>query len=222
MLLGVMIGAFIHYYGDIYGWLAARLGIHGIGEITSWWQHLVNSLVWVGNLVLKAFVALLSLILLMLVSYGLSFIIAGPFNDILSEQVETIATGIEPPPFRFKKFLADLWRTIRVETLKALVLISIPVVLFVFSLVPVIGSPLYIVLTFFFGAWDLGFSYADLPYGRRAAPFRERIAFARRERWALMGLGAGFIVPFFSLIFAAPMVVGGTLLFVAKTNIRDE
>ena len=127
-----------------------------------------------------------------------------------------IVTGKEEPPFTIRKFLRDLWRTIKVESLKGSILIAIPVVLFVFSFIPVIGAPLYVTLTFIFGAWDLGFSYADLPFGRKAMPFSVRWDFARKERWTLVGLGAGFIIPFFALVFAPPMVVGGTLLYLDR------
>lgn len=216
LLLGLMVGVCFHYYGDLYSWLVAHLGLTEIASPQGFWQHVLSGLIFAAGLVLKALIVLLTLVLLLLVTYALSFVVAGPFNDALSERVETALTGAEPPPFAFSKFVADLWRTIRVELVKAGILLAIPVALFVVSFIPVVGGPLYLLLTFVFGAWDLGFSYADLPYGRRAAPFRTRWAFARQHRWALMGLGAGFAIPFFALIFAAPMVAGGTILFVSK------
>ncbi len=222
ILLGAMMGVFIHYYSDLYGWLAAHLGVHEIAAPSAWWQHVLNWVLIVAGVFLKAVIVLLTLVILLIVSYALSFVVAGPFNDALSERVEVVVTGHEPPPFSFKKFLAELMRTIRVESIKAAILLAIPVALFVVSFIPVIGGPLYVLLTFLFGAWDLGFSYADLPLGRRAAPFRERWSFARQHRWALIGLGVGFIIPFFALIFAAPMVAGGTLLYIKITGSRDS
>lgn len=216
LLLGLLVGVFFHYYGGLYGWLVAHLGLSEIASPAAWWQHVLNGVIFAAGLILKALIVLLTLVLLLLITYALSFVVAGPFNDALSERVEVILTGKEPPPFAFGKFVADLWRTIRVELVKAGILLAIPVVLFVVSFIPVVGGPLYLLMTFVFGAWDLGFSYADLPYGRRAAPFKTRWAFARQHRWALMGLGAGFAIPFFALIFAAPMVAGGTILFAEK------
>ena len=216
ILLAVMLGVFIHYYGDIYGWLSSHLGLTGWEDPSAWWQTVLNALLWIVNGLFQIFISLISLILLLIVSYAASFIVAGPFNDMLSEKVEVMATGDEEPPFRLKKFISDLWRTIRVESVKAVILIAIPVVLFVFSFIPVVGPPLYVLLTFIFGAWDLGFSYADLPFGRKAQPFSLRWDFAKKERWTLIGLGVGFIIPFFALIFASPMVVGGTLLYVDR------
>jgi len=216
LLLAVMIAAFAHFYGDIYGWLAGHLGLSGWATPAAWWQHLLNWILWGANLLFQIMIVLVSLILLLIASYAASFIVAGPFNDILSEHVEVMVTGTEPPPFTMSKFLSDLWRTIKVESVKAAILLAIPVVLFVFSFIPVVGGPLYVLLTFVFGAWDLGFSYAELPLGRKARPFEERLAFARRQKWALIGLGSGFIIPFFALVFAPPMVVGGTLLYVER------
>ncbi len=216
ILLAAMIALFAHFYGDLYTWLAARLGIHGFAVADAWWQHLINWIIWAGNMLFQILIVLLSLIIFLIVSYAASFVVAGPFNDMLSERVEVMVTGIPPPPFTLKKFISDLWRTIKVESTKAGVLLAIPVVLFVVSFIPIVGGPLYVVLIFFFGAWDLGFSYADLPFGRKAVPFKVRWAFAKREKWALIGLGAGFVIPFFALIFAPPMVVGGTLLYVER------
>jgi len=222
LLLAVMLGLFIHFYGDIYGWLSAHLGLGGFENPAAWWQTALNWILWVVNLLFQIFIVLLSLVILLVVSYAASFIVAGPFNDLLSEKVETMVTGREEPPFTIRKFVHDLWRTIKVESLKAVILLAIPVVLFIFSFIPVIGAPLYVFLTFVFGAWDLGFSYADLPFGRKARPFSERWGFAKREKWALIGLGSGFIIPFFALVFAPPMVVGGTLLYIDRAALTGD
>ena len=217
-ILGLMITAFIHYYSDIYAWLTSHIGRFTLENANTWYLHILNVLLSVANFFFQTLLILVSLILLLIVSYALSFIVAGPFNDALSERVEILLTGKESPPFTFVKFFSDLFRTIKVESIKAMILISLPILLFVFNFLPVIGGPLYVVLTFTLGAWDLGFSYSDLPYSRRVAPFRERFKFARKNFWPLVGLGIGFIVPFFSLIFTAPLVVGGTILFIDKKS----
>jgi len=213
-ILAGMIALFAHYYGDIYAWLASHVGRPDITNPTAWYWHLADALLWVVDFIIQALLVLVSLTILLVVAYALSFVVAGPFNDALSERVERMVTSEEPEPFRFVKFVADVARTVRIEAVKALILIAIPVLLFALNVIPIIGGGLYVVLTLFFGAWDLGFSYADLPNGRRVVPFGERWQFAKRHRWAMAGLGAGFAIPFFSLIFAAPLVVGGTLLYV--------
>lgn len=213
ILIG-MIAGLIHYYDDIYVWISSYIGHIGIENPDVWYMHVLSWLLWVVDAIFQLFVILLSLVILLIVSYVAGLIIAAPFNDVLSEKVELIVTGAEPPPFSWKKFASDIIRTIRIESVKGVVLLLIPIILFVLNIIPLIGGPLYIALTFVFGTWDLGFAYADLPMGRRVAPLRDRVDFAMKRKWALMGLGLGFAIPFFSLLFSAPMVVGGTLLYV--------
>lgn len=218
VLLVVMLVLFIHYYGDIHAWLSAHIGRIDIANPTTWYGHLLDALCWLLDLLLQILVVVVSLLLILLAAYGTGLVIAGPFNDALSERVETIAAAYAPPPFSLRRFVVETIRVIRIETVKALLLLGIPLLLIFLNFIPVIGSPLYLVLTFLFGAWSFGFSYADLPAGRRALPFGVRLAFARSHAWAMVGLGAGFIVPFFGLLFAAPMVVGGTLLYLDRTG----
>lgn len=221
-LLGLMITGFIHYYGDIYAWLSAHLGHLKIADPATWYWQAVNALLWFVDILFQALIVLTSMVVLLIISYALSFIVAAPFNDALSERVEVLVTGREPPPFSLKKFIRDILRTIKIESIKAIILISIPIVLFLFNFVPLIGGWIYIILTFVFGAWDIGYSYADLPLGRRVAPLRERFSFAMQHKWSLMGLGVGFAVPFFSLIFSAPLVVGGTLFYIDLTKLGND
>jgi CysZ protein len=216
ILLIIMISAFAHYFSDIYAWLSAHAGRLDIESPAVWYMHILDWLLWIINLLFQLLIIILSLILILLVSYAAALIIAGPFNDALSEQVEIIVTGSGEVPFSLKKFVKDLWRIVKMESIKALILLLIPIALFILNAIPAIGGFLYILLTFLFGAWDLGFAFAELPMGRKLAPLSERFAFGMRHKWALMGLGIGFVIPFFYLIFAAPLAVGGTLLYLDR------
>lgn len=218
VLLGLLLTAFSHYYGDIYGWVSAHLGEVHIPNPDAWYWHILNALLWVVNLLFQLLVVIVSFIIMAIVSYAVGLVAASPFNDALSERVEVMVTGMDVPPFVFGKFLRDIVRVVKVEAIKAILFLAIPVVLLVIAFIPVVGGPLYVILTFVFGAWGTGFAYVDLPMGRRVAPFRERLGLALSNRWALVGFGVGFVIPFFNLLFAAPMVVGGTLLYVDRTS----
>lgn len=220
IILAGMIAVFFHYYGGIYDWLTAHIGHANSAAVTAWYWHIINALLWILNLILQILIVLISLIILLIIAYAAGLIIASPFNDALSERVEIIASGYEPPPFSLRKFMGDILRTIKIESIKALILLAIPVVLFVFNFIPAVGGFIYVILTMICGSWSLGFSYADLPNGRRVIALHDRLAFARRNRWALAGFGIGFVIPFFSLLFAAPMVVGGTLLYIELNDKR--
>ena len=216
IILVVMVSAFIHYYHDLYGWLSSQLGGLDIQNPDAWYMYILGGILWVINIILQIFIVLLTLILLLIASYCLSFIIAAPFNDILSEKVEILETSQEAPPFTFGKFIKDLLRVMKIESIKAVILLTIPIFLFILSFLPAIGAALYVIATIIFGSWDIGFAFADLPMGRKVTSLRERIDFATKNKWSLIGFGAGFIIPFFTLIFGAPMVVGGTLLYLKK------
>ncbi|MBT3182168.1 MAG: hypothetical protein HN337_06660 [Deltaproteobacteria bacterium] len=218
LIVVAMISIFTHYYGDFYGWLASHMGNLDIANPTAWYMHILDGILWVLNILFQILIILISLILMLVIAYGLSFIVAAPFNDALSERVETALTNNEPPPFSMKKFVGDMLRIIKIESIKAAILLAIPILLFILNIIPVIGGPIYVFLTLIFGAWDLGFAFADLPMGRKVIPLKERWGFAKKNKWALIGFGTGFIIPFFTLVFAAPMVVGGTLLYVEKSK----
>ena len=181
-------------------------------------MHALDGILWVVDLLFQLLIIILSLVILLIISYVVALIVAAPFNDTLSEQVEIMVTGSGEIPFSLKKFIKDLWRIIKMESIKALILVLIPIVLFVLNVIPAIGGFLYILLTFLFGAWDMGFAYAELPMGRKLFPLKERFAFGMKNKWALMGLGIGFVIPFFYLIFAAPLAVGGTLLYLDRSK----
>lgn len=217
-ILAAMATIFFHYYNDIYSWFSSHLVQLKIANPDVWYLQVVNALLWVVNIIFQAFIMLLSMIILLIVSYCIGMVLAAPFNDAISERVEIMATGYEPPPFSLKKFLTDTARIVKIESLKALVLLSIPIVLFLFNFLPGVGGIIYLVTTFMFGSLSLGFSFADLPMGRKVVSLGARISFAKKHRWELMGFGVGFLVPFFSLVFSSPLVVGGTLIYVELTK----
>ena len=213
LLLAIMLGSFFHFYGDIYAWLSSHLGGLTISTANTWYLHILNGILWFFDIFFQLLIVLISLIFLMIISYCISFIVAAPFNDMLSEKVEILITGETPPKITLKKFMSDMMRVIKIESIKAAILLIIPVFLFIFNIIPVIGGTLYVIFTFTFGAWDLGFAYADLPMGRKVLSLKKRWDYAKKNKYFLIGFGWGFIIPFFALVFAAPMVVGGTMLY---------
>lgn len=212
LLLVVTLAFFIGYYGDIYSWLALHLGIANVSQQVELSAY--TFVIVAARIIVQMLLVILSLILIFIVAYCAGLVIASPFNDALSERVEIIKDGFSPSPFSFMRFISETMRVAKVETLKAFLLFVIPIALLILNIIPIVGGFLYIIFTFLFGSLSFGFSYADLPATRRALSFKERLIFIRRNKWALIGFGIGFIIPFFGLVFSAPMVVGGTLLYI--------
>jgi CysZ protein len=212
-LFGVFYGAGSYYddLGDaVWSWMPASWG-----EATGWVATLLSALRWFINLVLGLLLALLGLVLVVI----LSSIVAAPFNDALSEAVEQILTGQSAPPFAFKRMLADIVRTIRLEILKVLVYAAVVGPMFLASfVVPGIGQILSLV-GFALTAIYLGIDYVDWPAARRDWSVGERVTFARQRLAAVAGFGTGvwvlLFVPLVNLFFMPAAVAGGTMLFIA-------
>lgn len=218
IMLIVMFAGFFHYYGDLHGWIVSHLGHLHLDNPDVWWMHVLNVLLWMVDLILQILVILVSIILILIAFYVITLIIASPFNDLLSEKVEKMVTGMGPPQFSMRRLIRETAHTMWVEVLKGLLFIAVPVVLLVLLFIPVVGGPLYLIITIVFGMWDLGFTYLDYPMGRRHMSFGDRLRFAWRERMALIGFGSIFIIPFASFFLIAPMTVGGTLLYIESTK----
>jgi CysZ protein len=212
-LFGVFYGAGSYYDdlgGAVWSWMPASWG-----EATGWVATLLSALRWFINLVLGLLLALLGLVLVVI----LSSIVAAPFNDALSEAVEQILTGQSAPPFAFKRMLADIVRTIRLEILKVLVYAAVVGPMFLASfVVPGIGQILSLV-GFALTAIYLGIDYVDWPAARRDWSVGERVTFARQRLAAVAGFGTGvwvlLFVPLVNLFFMPAAVAGGTMLFIA-------
>ena len=183
-------------------------------EATGFVGGLVTALRWLIELVSGLLITLLGLVLVVV----LSSVVAAPFNDALSEAVEHILTGEPAPPFSFKRMVADVFRTIRLEIGKVLLYTVVVGPMFLASFfIPGIGQVISII-GFALTAIFLGVDYIDWPAARRDWSVRDRIAFTRRQLPAVAGLGTGvwvlLFIPLVNLFFMPAAVAGGTMLFV--------
>ncbi len=212
-LIGVFYGA-----GSLYDDLAAAvwsLFPESWSDASGWTGGLLRGLRWLLEVLAGIMIALLGLIAVFL----LSSVIAAPFNDALSEAVEDILTGRRAAPFSFRRMVADIVRTIRIELLKVVVYVVVIGPMFVVSfLVPGVGQ-LVSLAAFVLTAVYLGVDYIDWPAARREWSVGDRVAFVRRQLPAVAGFGTGvwvlLFIPLVNLLFMPAAVAGGTMLFVA-------
>ncbi|MDH5490816.1 MAG: EI24 domain-containing protein [Myxococcales bacterium] len=162
--------------------------------------------------------ALLVIVGIVIVS-ALTTVIAAPFNDALSEEVERLSTGRAGPPFAFSRLLRDLLRTVGLELLKLLLYASVmlPALLLSFAL-PAIGQVLYSIFAFLFTALYFAIDYVDWPAARRNLGVGYRTSIVRRRFLPMFGFGTGvwlfLLIPLLNLLFMPAAVAGGTLLFI--------
>ena len=153
----------IHYFSDILHVFISRPDV--------WYMWILYYLVAI----------LMVIVLFLLVFFSFTVVgslIAGPFNDILSEKVEEMAKGkVEERPFSFKEMLGDLKRDLPEEGKKVGFLVSVQAGLLLLNLLPVLGSILYFFvagsITLIFLAWE----FVDCSLGRRKLRFAEKRRF---------------------------------------------
>lgn len=122
---------------------------------------------------------------------SLAALIAGPFNEMLSEKIEEKVTGIAAPRFRLLRFLADIAigavHSARRIVVYLLVMAAVLVVGLVIPLVgPVAAMILGAIATARFAAYDAH----DAVWARRRWRYKDKVAYQRLHRWRTLGQGA--------------------------------
>lgn len=153
-----------------------------------------------------------------LVVMALSNVVAAPFNDLLSEEVEHLVLGTEGPKFSWKVVLRDTVRTIGLEVLKLVIYVVVMGLLFLLTLVlPAIGHVISSVVGFVFTAMYFSLDYIDWPASRRNRSVTYRFGLLTDHFMPMFGFGTGLwaflFLPLVNLLFMPAAVAGGTLLF---------
>lgn len=195
LFLPTAIGLTLFSFGS--GWvvenqalLVDKLYIDKPAEL--WWQ----ALYYIG----MAFVYLGIAITLVLGFFLVTNIIAAPIYDIVSSAVEK---KVAPEDFEE----VSLWRSLLLigeEIKKALFILAITVGLLIIPVVNVLAFP----VAAFFLAWD----FFDYPLARRGLSFRQRLDFATRHAFKLVGFGIWLSIPIVQFFIMPLAVAGGAML----------
>ncbi|HJL16041.1 MAG TPA: EI24 domain-containing protein [Sandaracinaceae bacterium LLY-WYZ-13_1] len=164
------------------------------------------------------------LVLLLLWTLGLlavvflTNVIAAPFNDLLSEEVEYRLTGRKGPDFTLTVLVRDSVRTVGLEVVKMVVYLVIMVPLYLLSLLlPAVGQVIYSIFAFLFTALYFSLDYVDWPASRRNRSLTYRFGMLTDHFMPMFGFGTGvwlfLFIPIVNLLFMPAAVAGGTLLF---------
>jgi CysZ protein len=201
------------------GWLA--IDVHG--AVTEWLWSTPTGSGWLAtverfaHLVLDWLIAALMLGAAVVAVALVSGVIAAPFNDALSEAVESTYLSQPRPSFSLARVARDVVRTVALELLKLCVYAAVMLPLFAVSLAAPVVAPAVQVVGFGFTALFFAVDYVDWPAARREWPARARMRWAFSHLRAMLGLGTGvwllLFVPLLNLLFMPAAVAGGTLLF---------
>ena len=182
-------------------------------ETVAWWSYLVlvgwflvRILLWIAVTVLAFFTFTL-----------VANVVAGPFNDLLSEDTEVIHEGVEPVPFSWRLMLRNLGYTICQELLKLGGFLLLAAVLLPLNLIPVVGSAIYAVLAALLGGTFAALTFTDLPMARRRWALVRKVETLRSNLSAMLGFGMVTLglmsIPVLNLALLPVAVCGGTLLY---------
>jgi CysZ protein len=188
--------------------LAAPLVDRITGALPSWAEGGTRVIVWI-----VAIAALgLGAILVFVAVVG---VVAGPFNEILSAQVEERLTGRPAPPWRAGAFLRGALVGLAHGLRRLVVAVLGFVVVFAVALVPGVGTIAAAVLGGWLGARSAAYDCYDAVLSRRDLSYAAKTAYVARHRQRTFGLGlavAGLLlVPGLNLVALGVGAVGATL-----------
>jgi len=192
--------------------IAAALLIAFGGRITdlliergAWWRDVIRVMMMAG-------MAVVYLVVFAFTYSILSLVIAAPFYEFLSAAAERVHAGkVAEAPTGWREILVDLWHAVT-EASKFL-LVEIGLLAFGQFCIP----PFSTAVCFALSAVVIALEQMEGPMGRRRMTFRDKIRFARRHFWPVLGFGTvttlALLVPVLGVAVLPVGVVGGTLLF---------
>jgi len=210
LLAAVMVFSF----SMIIPWMqGSAAGMVAWAGASGFWLGLVNVLTWLlWVLVVPATVGL-SFVVLVLVGQA----VASPFLDTLSEEVESLVLGIPTTPMTGKRMVQDVAVAVGDLIGGLVLLVGVNVPIFVFSLIPGVGTAIGPVLSFGFTALLLAHEFMGLSMARKLVSYRNRWKAVWENRWSALGLGTStgilLLVPVVNLVLLPLAAVGGTLLY---------
>jgi CysZ protein len=206
VLVGLVIGV-AALVDPLIAWVAAH--------VPSWLEAIVS---WILRIVVIAGVGMAAMVIFVAVA-GM---IAGPFNEMLSEAVEEELTGKAGPPFAFGTFVRDAFVGIA-HALRRLALSLVwLVLLFVLGFVPVIGTIAAFAIGLYIAAGASAYDAYDAVMSRRGFSYAQKQAFLAKHRSRSMGLGGAItgllFVPFVNLV---ALGLGATAATLATVEIES-
>ncbi|MDH5510369.1 MAG: EI24 domain-containing protein [Nitrospinota bacterium] len=156
-------------------------------------------------------VSLLTVIFLFVV---VGIVIASPFLEALSAEVERHVTGkVEESG---KPFMAMAWLTMRSETKKLAVFLPIQLGLALLSLIPMAGPVMFAIINPPFLSFVMAYEFTSFPLDRRGYDFTAKKARIMETPMLHLGFGAAagltLFIPILHFLLLPAAVVGATLL----------
>lgn len=207
ILLGVFFGTSFFAW-NLIGWAMSLLWTPG--PQTGWFA--TGAWVTLGLVVKLMVIGTTGLFL-----YFTAGLFATPFNDRLSESVETQVLGPYEEPFDWRVLLGDLWNSVGHTALSLLIWVAVMGVAFLLNLIPGIGSVFSFVLGASATAIFIGREAMDGCMSRRRMTYDHKYRIVFSQFWMVFGFGlvvsALLWIPFLNFVLLPMAVAGGSLMY---------
>lgn len=180
------------------------------GPATATWVSIAWTVAWIA-------VRLGIVFTIAFVLYFAAGLIATPFNDRLSEHVETVALGAYEEPFSLRVLLGDLANSVLHSILSMILWLTVMAISMSLNLLPVLGSMASLVIGTVATALFLTREAMDGPLSRRRMSYLHKLRIIRHNLPIALGFGlVGSMlvwVPFVNFLLLPMAVAGATLLY---------
>ncbi len=176
---------------------------------------------WYGKVVYYLLLVIITVALLaafFFIVTRLASTVSAPFNDIISQKTEEIATGTrDESGFSPVRLLRDSGRSLAHSFRLLGLYIGLLVIGLLLLLVPVVGGALYTAFGVLVSAYMFAYEYLGYPMDRRRFSWAQKRTFLRSKPGSTLGFGLGSVImasaPIINFFFIPAAVAGGTLLF---------
>lgn len=117
-----------------------------------------------------------------------------PILSYLSERVEKLVYGQDPPAFNLKNLAKDIIRGLALSLRNLLLMLGFTLFAWLISFIPVIGTAVSPFLILFIQSFYGGAGLADYTLERKRYSVYASVDFARSNRARITGVGLGFIL----------------------------
>jgi len=194
--------------------------VHLVDPVNTWVMlHLPSTLAHLASSVLTTLIVAALAAGAFLIFVPLAGMIAGPFNERLSEHVEAMLTGQPPARSSPASFVHGAALGVAHGLRRLAAALAGLVIVFALGLVPVIGTVAAVVAAGWFAARGTAYDCYDAVLARRAMAYRDKLGYLARHRRRTLGLGAAvagmLLVPGLNLIALGLGAAGATVAALA-------
>ena len=171
----------------------------------------------------RLFFWILALFMVYYVFTPVALVIASPFNDRLAETTEE-ACGFKWRDDRplFRQIVGEASFAIRSEVKRMFIFGLVFIILLPLNLIPIVGSAIYVFLSFVWACFGFAFEFISFATDRRHVALKRKLNLLWEHLPCSLGFGfivfISLLVPFVNIFMVSIGAVSGSILFCSLTR----